>query len=128
MSQQEKIRVMVIDDSQSMRSSAASVLKHEFEVLTCEDGMVGISNLNRFRPHIIFMDIVMPKIDGFEAVALIRMNDFFKQTPILMMSSKGGIFDVARGRLLGFTGSIIKPFQSNDLIAAIRQYVVAHDQ
>jgi twitching motility two-component system response regulator PilG len=69
------------------------------------------------------MDIVMPKMDGYEAVSIIRMNPYFKTTPIVMMSSKGGVFDVAKAKLLGFTSSILKPLKSEILEAAIVEYV-----
>lgn len=123
-----KTRVMVVDDSQSMRAAATAVLKGEFDVMTCEDGLDAIASLGSFQPHIIFVDIVMPKLDGYETVALIRMNEMFAKVPVLMMSSKGGVFDVARGRLLGFNGSIVKPFKSEALRAAIEQHLPAANQ
>lgn len=119
----EKIRVMVIDDSHSMRESAKLVLSPDFEVLGCEDGLEAISSLSSFQPHLIFVDIVMPRLDGYQTVALIRCNEAFDQVPILMMSSKGGVFDVAKGRLLGFNGSIVKPFKSEVLRAAIDEHL-----
>lgn len=118
-----KIRVMIVDDSQSMRAAAKSVLSPTCEVLGCENGLETLAVLASFRPHIIFVDIVMPKLDGYETVALIRMNDAFRDVPILMMSSKGGVFDVAKGRLLGFNGSIVKPFKSEALLAAVAEHV-----
>jgi twitching motility two-component system response regulator PilG len=120
-----KVKVMVVDDSQSMRGAAMAALKDSFEVMTCENGLDAIAALGGFRPDIIFVDIVMPKLDGYETVALIRMNEAFTDVPILMMSSKGGVFDVARGRLLGFSGSIVKPFRSEALLAAIAEHVGA---
>lgn len=120
-----KIRVMVVDDSASMRASASLVLREQYELLTCEDGLDAIASLEQFRPDIILVDIVMPKIDGYETVALIRMNESHERTPVLMMSGKGGVFDVAKGRLLGFTDSIIKPFKPDELRAAIRAHVAS---
>lgn len=119
----EKKRVLVIDDSQSMRASAKAVLGNDYEVLGCENGLEALAALASFRPHIIFVDIVMPKLDGYETVGLIRSNEAFNDVPILMMSSKGGVFDVARGRLLGFNGFIVKPFKSEELPAAIAQHL-----
>lgn len=119
----DKVKVMVVDDSQSMRAAAVSVLKDKYDVLACENGLDAIAVLHKFRPDIIFVDIVMPKLDGYETVALIRMNEWFAKTPILMMSSKGGAFDVARGRLLGFNGSIVKPFKSDVLTDAITKHM-----
>lgn len=120
-----KIRVMVVDDSPSMREMALRVLREDFELLICENGLDAIAALGEFRPDIIFVDIVMPKLDGYETVALIRMNEAFSEVPILMISSKGGVFDVARGRLLGFSGSIVKPFKSEILRGAIAEHLGA---
>lgn len=117
-----RFRVMVVDDSASMRAAAKTVLEAEYDVLTCEDGLDAIAALASFRPDIILVDIVMPKLDGYETVALIRMNEAFATTPVYMMSSKGGAFDVARGRLLGFDGSIVKPFKSEALQAVIARH------
>jgi twitching motility two-component system response regulator PilG len=101
------------------------VLAPTCEVMGCENGLETLGVLASFRPHIIFVDIVMPKLDGYETVALIRMNEAFRDVPILMMSSKGGVFDIAKGRLLGFNGSIVKPFKSDALLAAVAEHVPA---
>lgn len=119
----KKARIMVVDDSASMRAAAKSLLSKDFEVMTCEDGLEAIASLASFLPDLIFVDIVMPKMDGYETVAIIRMNDHFASTPVYMMSSKGGVFDVAKGRLLGFSGEVIKPFKSEALYAIVRKHV-----
>jgi twitching motility two-component system response regulator PilG len=117
-----KIKVLVVDDSGTMRNSALALLKDDYEVMTSEDGLDAIAVLGSFRPDIIFIDIVMPKLDGYETVALIRMNEAFGDVPILQMSSKGSVFDIARGKLLGITDAIIKPFNTGALTAAIEKY------
>lgn len=120
---QDKPRIMVVDDSQSMRAAAKSALKDDFEVLCCDNGLEAIAAISAFMPDLVFVDITMPKLDGYETVALIRLNDAFAEIPVLMMSSKGGVFDLARGRLLGFNGSIVKPFQAVDLRAAVDEHL-----
>ena len=120
---QTKRRIMVVDDSQSMRAAAKSALGDEFEVLSCEDGLEAIASMAAFKPDLVFVDITMPKLDGYETVALIRLNEAFAHVPVLMMSSKGGVFDIARGRLLGFNGSIVKPFQAKDMRTAVDEHL-----
>jgi twitching motility two-component system response regulator PilG len=114
---------MVVDDSQSMRAAAKSALGEDFEILSCENGLEAIASMAGFKPDLVFVDITMPKLDGYETVALIRLNDAFAHVPVLMMSSKGGVFDLARGRLLGFNGSIVKPFQAKDMRAAVEEHL-----
>lgn len=119
----KKHRVMVVDDAETLRAAAKVALGKEFEVLCCEDGLDAIAQMAAFRPDLVLVDIIMPRLDGYETVALMRQNDAFRETPILMMSSKGGVFDLARGRLLGFTGNITKPFKPGDLVAAVREHL-----
>lgn len=118
-----KRRIMVVDDSQSMRAAAKSALGEAFEVMSCENGLDAIAAMAAFKPDLVFVDITMPKLDGYETVALIRLNEAFAHVPVLMMSSKGGVFDLARGRLLGFNGSIVKPFKQEDLLAAVEEHL-----
>lgn len=122
---EKSIRILVVDDSQSMRAAAKSVFARDYDFMAVENGLEAIAVMAKFRPHILFVDIVMPKLDGYETVALIRMNDAFRDVPILMMSSKGGVFDVAKGKLLGFDGAIVKPLKSEQLLAAVRDHVTA---
>lgn len=119
----KRFRIMVVDDSQSMRAAAKSALGDEYEVMACENGLEAIAAMAGFNPDLVFVDITMPKLDGYETVALIRLNDAFGTVPVLMMSSKGGVFDLARGRLLGFNGSIVKPFQAQDLRGAVERHL-----
>lgn len=118
-----KKRILVVDDSQSMRAAAKAALGDQYEVLGCEDGLDALAAMAGFKPDLVLVDIVMPKLDGYETVALIRMNTAFRTVPILMMSSKGGVFDLARGRLLGFDGAITKPFQPKDMLDAIAAHL-----
>lgn len=118
-----KPKIMVVDDSQSMHAAARSALGDEYELLCCNDGLEAVASIASFRPHLVFVDITMPRMDGYETVALIRLNDALSQVPVLMMSSKGGVFDVARGRLLGFNGNIQKPFKRDDLRNAVTQHL-----
>lgn len=118
-----KVRIMVVDDLQSMRLAAANALGSEYEVLTCEDGIDACASIADFKPDLVFMDISMPRLDGNQTVAMFRLNPAFANIPVLMMSSKGGVFDIAGGRLLGFQGSIVKPFAPAALHNAIREHL-----
>lgn len=115
---------MIIDDSQTIRVEATRFLQDQYECLGCEDGLDAISKIGKFEPDLILVDIVMPKLNGYEALSIIRLNPRFAKTPIFMMSGKGGIFDIAEGRVLGFTGHITKPFKSQELKALIERALV----
>ncbi|MFK4705835.1 twitching motility two-component system response regulator PilG [Roseateles asaccharophilus] len=119
----DKKRILLVDDSRSMHVAARSALGDEFELVCCEDGLEAIATIVEFKPDLVFMDIMMPKLDGYETVALIRLNEMFRSLPIIMMSSKGGVFDLAHGKLLGFNGNIVKPFQAADLLQSIREHL-----
>ena len=117
-------KVLVIDDSKTIRRTAEALLKKEgFEVLTAEDGYEALPKIVDFRPHIIFVDIMMPRLDGYQTCALIKHNQAFKKTPVIMLSSKDGLFDRARGRLVGAEDYVTKPFSKDELLGAIRRYV-----
>lgn len=108
-------RIMVIDDSQTIRVEAVKYLQAEYECLGCEDGLDAISKIAKFDPALVLVDIVMPRLNGYEALSIIRLNPRFEKIPIFMMSSKGGVFDIAQGRILGFSGHITKPFKALEL-------------
>jgi twitching motility two-component system response regulator PilG len=115
---------MVIDDSNTIRKSAEVILKQEgFEVFTASDGFEAMSVITDRRPDIIFVDIMMPRIDGYQTCKLIKNNRFFKNTPVVMLSSKDGLFDRARGRVAGSEQHINKPFSKQELLQAIDRYV-----
>ncbi len=118
------IKVMVIDDSKTIRRTAETLLKREgYEVVTATDGYESLSKIADERPHIIFIDIMMPRLDGYQTCALIKNNREFRNTPVIMLSSKDGLFDKARGRIVGSEEYLTKPFTKDDLLGAIRRYV-----
>jgi len=117
------IRVMVIDDSRTIRRTAESLLKKEgFEVITATDGFEALSLIADQRPDLIFLDIMMPRLDGYQTCALIKHHREFGQTPVIMLSSKDGLFDRARGRVVGADAYITKPFTRDDLLTTIGRY------
>jgi twitching motility two-component system response regulator PilG len=118
------IKVMVIDDSNTIRRSAELFLKSaDCEVILAEDGFDALAKIANERPQIIFVDIMMPRLDGYQACALIKRNERFKSTPVIMLSSKDGLFDRARGRMAGSDQYLTKPFTKESLIEAIVKHV-----
>ncbi len=117
------LKVMVIDDSKTIRRTAESLLKNAgCEVLTATDGFEALAMIADNRPDVIFVDIMMPRLDGYQTCALIKNNAEFKHTPVIMLSSKDGLFDRARGRIVGSEQYLTKPFTKNELLDAIRTY------
>ena len=120
------IRVMVIDDSNTIRRSAEIFLKQAGpEVILAEDGFDALAKITDHRPDVIFVDIMMPRLDGYQTCALIKNNQMFKGIPVIMLSSKDGLFDKARGRIVGSDEYLTKPFTRDELLTAIRKYVKA---
>lgn len=118
------VKVMVIDDSNTIRKSTEAILSKEgYEVLTASDGFEAMSMITDNHPDIIFVDIMMPRLDGYQTCSLIKNNRQFKDTPVVMLSSKDGLFDRARGRIAGSDQHINKPFSREDLIGAIHEHV-----
>jgi twitching motility two-component system response regulator PilG len=118
------LKVMVIDDSKTIRRTAETLLKKSgCEVVTATDGFEALSKILEHRPNIIFVDIMMPRLDGYQTCALIKNNKMFKDTPVIMLSSKDGLFDRARGRIVGSEQYLTKPFTKDELLGAITQYV-----
>jgi twitching motility two-component system response regulator PilG len=119
------LKVMVIDDSKTIRRTAETLLKKEgCEVFTANDGFEALSKIADHNPHIIFVDIMMPRLDGYQTCALIKHNQKFKTTPVIMLSSKDGLFDRARGRIVGSEQYLTKPFTKEELLSAIEQHVL----
>ena len=119
------LKVMVIDDSKTIRRTAETLLKKAgCDVITAVDGFEALSMIADQRPDIIFVDIMMPRLDGYQACALIKHNQLFKTTPVIMLSSKDGLFDRARGRIVGSEQYLTKPFTKEELLGAIKRYVV----
>ncbi len=120
------LKVMVIDDSKTIRRTAETLLKKEgCEVLTAIDGFEALAKISDQKPAIIFVDIMMPRLDGYQTCALIKNNPEFRGTPVIMLSSKDGLFDKARGRIVGAEQYLTKPFTRDELFGAIRRHVSA---
>jgi twitching motility two-component system response regulator PilG len=118
------IKVMVIDDSNTIRRTAEALLKKAgYEVYTATDGFEAMSVIADKEPDIVFVDIMMPRLDGYQTCQLIKNNKKFKDTPVVMLSSKDGLFDRARGRIAGSEEHINKPFTQEELIEVIDKYV-----
>ena len=118
------LKVMVIDDSKTIRRTAETLLKKEgCNVVTATDGFEALAKIADHNPDIIFVDIMMPRLDGYQTCSLIKHNKEFKQTPVIMLSSKDGLFDKARGRIVGSDQYLTKPFTKDDLIGTIRDHV-----
>jgi twitching motility two-component system response regulator PilG len=117
------VKVLVIDDSNTIRRSAEIFLKQGgHEVMLAEDGFDALAKVNDFTPHLIFCDILMPRLDGYQTCAIIKRNANFAGTPIIMLSSKDGIFDKARGRMVGSEEYLTKPFTKDQLLQAVVQF------
>ena len=119
------LKILVIDDSKTIRRTAETLLAKEgCEVFTAVDGFDALSKIADHRPDIIFVDIMMPRLDGYQTCSLIKHNRVFKDTPVIMLSSKDGLFDRARGRLVGSEQYLTKPFTKDELLGAIQSHVV----
>ena len=116
-------KVLVIDDSNTIRRSAEIFLKQGgHEVLLAEDGFDALSKVNDHKPHVIFCDILMPRLDGYQTCAIIKRNATFSNVPVVMLSSKDGVFDKARGRMVGSQDYLTKPFTKDQLLHAVEQF------
>lgn len=119
------LKVLVIDDSRTIRRSAETLLSREgCTVITAVDGFEALSKIADHRPDIIFIDVMMPRLDGYQTCALVKNNPQFLEIPVVMLSSKDGLFDRARGRIAGAEEYLTKPFTRDELLGAIRQHVV----
>ena len=123
------LKVMVIDDSKTIRRTAEILLKKEgCEVVTATDGFEALAKIAEHRPDIIFVDIMMPRLDGYQTCALIKRSRMFRNTPVIMLSSKDGLFDRAKGRIVGSEQYLTKPFTKEELLGAIRRQVQTGDK
>lgn len=117
------LKIMIIDDSRTIRRTAETLLsKAGYHVVTAEDGFEALAKIVDHQPDLIFMDIMMPRLDGYQACALIKNNDSFRKTPVIMLSSKDGLFDRARGRIVGSDQYLTKPFTKEELLGAIEAH------
>ncbi|EGV31220.1 response regulator receiver protein [Thiorhodococcus drewsii AZ1] len=114
-------RVLVIDDSKTIRRSAETLLnKAGCEVCVAEDGFEALGKIVSFKPDLVFVDIMMPRLDGYHTCALIKSNPNLRHTPVVMLSSKDGLFDRAKGRMVGAQLYLSKPFTGDELLEAVR--------
>src|SRR4029077_20178161 len=118
------VKVLVIDDSNTIRRSAEMFLRQAgFEVILAEDGFDALAKISDHQPRVIFVDIMMPRLDGYQTCALVKQNPNLKSTPGIMLSSKDGVFDRARGRLAGSDRYLTKPFTKEALVEAVNACV-----
>ena len=114
------LKVMVIDDSNTIRRSAEIFLGQSgCQVLLAEDGFDALSKIADHLPDVIFVDIMMPRLDGYQTCALIKKNARLRGTPVIMLSSKDGLFDRARGKMVGSDEYLTKPFTKDSLLKAV---------
>ncbi|ENV34881.1 twitching motility response regulator PilG [Acinetobacter gerneri] len=120
----DKLKVMVIDDSKTIRRTAETLLQREgCEVTTAVDGFEALAKIAEINPDIIFIDIMMPRLDGYQTCALIKNSQTYQNIPVIMLSSKDGLFDQAKGRVVGSDEYLTKPFSKDELLGAIRHHI-----
>jgi twitching motility two-component system response regulator PilG len=118
------VRIMVVDDSSTIRRSAEIFLNQAgYQVVLAEDGFDALAKVNDHKPALIFCDILMPKLDGYQTCALIKKSSKFHATPVIMLSSKDGLFDRARGAMVGSNAYLTKPFTKDSLLQTVREHV-----
>lgn len=119
------IKVLVVDDSSTIRRSAEIFLSDSgCEIILATDGFDALAKVVENQPDIIFIDVVMPRLDGYQACQLIKKNPRFQSTPVIMLSSKNGLFDKARGRMVGSNEYLTKPFTKDELLKAIERHTL----
>ncbi|AZP13130.1 response regulator [Undibacterium parvum] len=119
----ENLKIMVIDDSSTIRRSAEIFLGQVgYKVILAEDGFDALAKINDTHPDLIFCDILMPRLDGYQTCALIKKSAKFRNTPVIMLSSKDGLFDRARGAMVGSDEYLTKPFTKDSLLKTVRNY------
>ena len=117
------VKVMVIDDSNTIRRSAEIFLNQAgCEVILAQDGFDALSKITDHQPDVVFVDIMMPRLDGYQTCSLIKRNAKYRTTPVIMLSSKDGLFDKARGRMVGSESYLTKPFTKEQLLAVVQQF------
>jgi twitching motility two-component system response regulator PilG len=122
------IKVMVIDDSNTIRRSAEIFLAQAgYQVLLAEDGFDALAKIADHHPDLVFVDIMMPRLDGYQTCALIKKNAKFSATPVIMLSSKDGLFDRARGRMVGSDEYLTKPFTKDSLLKAVSEHILLRE-
>lgn len=120
------LKILVVDDSATIRRSAETMLKSAgFDVVTAENGFEALSKVARHNPQLIFVDIMMPRLDGYQTCAIIKNNEQYRSTPVVMLTSKDGLFDQARGRVVGSDLYLTKPFTKEELLGAVQQHATS---
>jgi twitching motility two-component system response regulator PilG len=118
------LKILVVDDSKTIRRTAETLLTKEgCQVFTAIDGFDALSKIADHQPDLIFVDIMMPRLDGYETCSLIKHNKVYRETPVIMLSSKDGLFDRARGRIVGSEQYLTKPFTKDELLGAISNQI-----
>ncbi len=118
------VKILIVDDSKTIRRTAETLLSKEgCQVFTAIDGFDALSKIADHQPDVIFVDIMMPRLDGYQTCSLIKHNKVFKNTPVIMLSSKDGLFDRARGRIVGSEQYLTKPFTKDELLGAISNQI-----
>lgn len=121
------LKVLIIDDSKTiLRTAEALLSEYQCWVTTASDGFEALPIIATFKPDVIFVDIMMPRLDGYQTCALIKANRNYRDIPVIMLSSKDGLFDLARGRLAGSDKYLTKPFTRQDLLSTIYSHVLPH--
>lgn len=120
------LKIMVIDDSSTIRRSAEIFLGQAgYQVILADDGFDALAKMNDHRPALIFCDILMPRLDGYQTCALIKKSTKFHSTPVIMLSSKDGLFDRARGAMVGSDAYLTKPFTKDSLLKTVREHTAS---
>ena len=123
LAEKQNLKIMVIDDSSTIRRSAEIFLGQVgYQVILAEDGFDALAKINDYHPDLIFCDILMPRLDGYQTCALIKKSARFRNTPVIMLSSKDGLFDRARGSIVGSNEYLTKPFTKDSLLKTVRNY------
>nr|MBV6629178.1 twitching motility response regulator PilG [Oceanococcus sp. HetDA_MAG_MS8] len=124
-SELQGLHVMVVDDSKTIRRTAEALLqKAGATVSMANDGFEALALIAESEPQLVFVDIMMPRLDGYQTCALIKSNPRFAKMPVVMLSSKDGLFDRARGRIVGCDAYLTKPFSRDELLEAVRTHLV----
>ncbi|MFP4207815.1 MAG: PleD family two-component system response regulator [Wenzhouxiangella sp.] len=120
------LKILLIDDSRTIRRSAETMLTREgCKVITATDGFEALALIHRHEPDLIFVDIMMPRLDGYQTCAIIKNNARFRHVPVIMLTSKDGLFDKARGRIVGSDHYLTKPFTRDELLKTVRDQLTA---
>jgi twitching motility two-component system response regulator PilG len=120
---EEGLCILFVDDSATIRRSAETMLGNQsHRIITAENGFEALSKITRHQPDLIFVDIMMPRLDGYQTTAIIKNNAEFRDTPVIMLTSKDGLFDKARGRVVGSDLYLTKPFTREELLSAVEQH------